>query len=180
MLSALSEFQQELKKCGSDVRWVKPQGIHLTLKFLGTTDDNDADRITTAIEGTSKNYSCFDLQIRGAGVFPNIKNPRVLWTGVSENEILSGLQKGIEDAMTPLGFEKENRKYSPHLTLGRFRSSSGKELLLEKIQLNRDREFGSMHVSTVSFMRSDISPAGAKYTRIAVIPLGKSRVPSNP
>jgi 2'-5' RNA ligase len=173
VISALSEFQEELKKCGADVRWVKPRNIHLTLKFLGNIDDKEAARVKEAIEGTSKNYSCFDLQVKGTGVFPNIKNPRVLWIAVSENEILEGLQKDIEDEMVFLGFEKEDRKFSPHLTLGRFRSSFGKESLLEKIELNKGREFGFIHVKLVSFMKSDLSPAGAKYTRIAEIPLGK-------
>lgn len=173
VISALSEFQQELKKCGADVRWVRPQNIHLTLKFLGTVDDKDSGRIKEAIEGTSKNFSYFDLHIKGTGVFPNMNNPRVLWIGVSVNETLGGLQKTIEDAMASLGFEKENRKFAPHLTLGRFRSSYGKESLLEKIELNSDREFGHIPVMMICLMKSDLSPAGAKYTRIAEIPLGK-------
>jgi 2'-5' RNA ligase len=172
VISALSEFQQELKKYGADVRWVKPQNIHLTLKFLGNIDDKDSDRIKKAIEGISKNCSYFDIRIKGTGVFPNMKNPRVLWIGVSENGILGGLQKAIEEAMSSLGFEKEDREFAPHLTLGRFRSSYGKESLLEKIELNRDREFGHIPVRMVSLMKSDLSPAGAKYSRVAEIPLG--------
>lgn len=171
--SALSEFQQELKKCGTDVRWVKPESIHLTLKFLGNISDNDADKITKIIEGTIKNYSCFDLQIRGAGVFPNVKAPRVLWIGVSGNEILHGFQEETENRMASIGFEKENRKFSPHLTLGRLRSSYRKESLIEKIEMSKDMEFGIIHVEKVALMKSELSSEGAKYSRIVEFYLKK-------
>jgi len=173
VISALSGFQQELKKGGADVRWTRPQGIHLTLKFLGNIADENTAGIIEATEGTCRKYPCFDLQIKGAGVFPNMKAPRVLWVGVSENTILEGLRKEVEDRMASLGFEKEDRKFSPHLTLGRFRSSYGKGPLLEEIELNKDREFGFINVRTISFMKSELSPAGAKYTRIAEIAMGK-------
>jgi len=170
--SALSEFQQELEKCGADVRWVKPEGIHLTLKFLGNINDKDVDRIVKTVEGTCKKYTAFNLEIAGAGVFPNKKTPRVLWVGITGNGAFAKLQQEIEDAMASMGFEKENRKFVPHLTLGRFRSSIGKEALLDKIELQKDNKFGVIDVKTVSFMKSDLSPAGAKHTRVAEILLG--------
>ena len=169
--AALSEFQQEIQKAGADVRWVKPQGIHLTLKFLGEIAEKDVDRVINAVEGAGRNYSSFHLQIRGAGVFPNKKAPRVLWAAVEGNGILEGLQHEIEDALARLGFAKEDRKFSPHLTLGRFRSLSGREPLLERIELSKDREFGFMNVDMVSLMKSELGPAGAKYTRLAEIAL---------
>jgi len=170
--SALSEFQQELEKCGADVRWVRPEGIHLTLKFLGNINDKDVDRIVKTIEGTCKKYTAFNLEIAGAGVFPNKKTPRVLWVGITGNGAFANLQQEIEDAMASMGFEKENRKFVPHLTLGRFRSSIGKEALLDKIELHKDNKFGMIDVKTVSFMKSDLSPSGAKHTRVAEILLG--------
>jgi len=167
--TALSEFQRELQECRADVRWVRIEGIHLTLKFLGEISDKDAQKITEAIGGTGKKYSSFNLQIRGAGVFPNRKSPRVLWTGVEESVILQGLQREIEDALSSLGFEREDRAFSPHLTLGRFRSSFGKGPLLEQLELNKDREFGHINVEAVSFMKSELGPSGAKYTKMAEI-----------
>ena len=171
--SALSEFQQELNKCGADVRWVKPLNVHLTLKFLGEINEKDVYRIIEAVEGTCRKYTAFNLEVSGAGVFPNKRYPRVLWVGINGNGTFSALQQEIEDAMASMGFEKENRKFVPHLTLGRFRSSIGKEELLDKIELHQANKFGVIDVKTVSFMKSDLGPAGAKHTRVAEILLGE-------
>ena len=102
----MSEFQQELEKCGADVRWVKPEGIHLTLKFLGNINDKDVGEIIKTVEGTCKKYKAFNLEIAGAGVFPNKKIPRVLWVGITGNGAFAKLQQEIEDAMASMGFEK--------------------------------------------------------------------------
>ena len=169
--TALSELQNGLKKCGADVRWVKPEGVHLTLKFLGEIKEKDVDRIVNIIEGTCSQYTAFNLEIAGAGVFPNKRSPRVLWVGINGNGTFAALQQEIEDAMASMGFEKENRKFVPHLTLGRFRSLIGKESLLEEIELHKDNKFGVIDVKSVYLMKSDLSPAGAKYTKVAEIAL---------
>jgi len=171
--SALSEFQQELNKCGADVRWVNPLNVHLTLKFLGEINEKDVCRIIKAVEGTCRKYTSFYLEIAGAGVFPNKRSPRVLWVGINGNGTFTALQQEIEDTMAFMGFEKENRKFVPHLTLGRFRSLIGKEALLDKIELHQATKFGAIDVKTVSFMKSDLGPAGAKHTRVAEIFLGE-------
>ncbi len=172
--SALSELQQELKKCGTDIRWIKPENIHLTLKFLGNIDEKDIDTIVKIIEGTCSRYSVFELHISGVGVFPNVKSSRVLWVGVKGNEVFTGLQQEIESGMASLGFQRENRKFIPHLTLGRFKSSQGKGALLDKIQLHENTIFGLIDVKSVSLIRSDLSQAGARYSRIVEILLGRS------
>jgi 2'-5' RNA ligase len=105
-------------------------------------------------------------------VFFRTEKPRVLWVGITGNGAFAKLQQEIEDTMASMGFEKENRKFVPHLTLGRFRSSIGKEALLDKIELHQATKFGVIDVKTVSFMKSDLGPAGAKHTRIAEILLG--------
>ncbi|MBI5055953.1 MAG: RNA 2',3'-cyclic phosphodiesterase [Nitrospirae bacterium] len=171
-IAALSGLQHELKKSGADVRWVRTEGIHLTLRFLGNIEDKDADKIVKIIEGTCKKYTAFNLELRGAGVFPNMKSPRVLWVGVTGNGAFIKLQQEIEDGMASLGFEKEDRRFTPHLTLGRFRSMSGKDALLNAIESHKESRLGVIEVRAVYLMRSDLSPAGAKYTRVAEIPLG--------
>jgi 2'-5' RNA ligase len=169
--TALSELQNELKECRADVRWVKPEGIHLTLKFLGYVEDKDVDHIVKLIEGTCRKYKAFNLEIAGAGVFPNKRSPRVLWVGINGNETFKTLQGEIDEAMASTGFEKENRRFIPHLTLGRFRSIKGKDALMEKVESHRDIKLGSMDVSKISLMKSDLSPAGARYTTVAGIAL---------
>jgi 2'-5' RNA ligase len=168
---ALAEFQQELGKCGADVRWIRSENIHLTLKFLGNIEEDKADIIAERLKGTCKGHSGFKVNISGTGVFPNKRSPRVLWAGISLNEEIVTLQEGIEDAMASLGFEREKRRFSPHLTLGRLRSSRGKQAVLDKMDAYRENIFGIMDVDSVLLMRSDLGPSGAKHTKIAVCDL---------
>lgn len=170
---ALAEFQQELKKCGSDVRLTRPENIHLTLKFLGNIEEDKADIIAEKIRVTCKGLSVFKLSISGTGVFPNNRAPRVLWAGIELNDEIKTLQEAIEEAMASLGFERENRRFSPHLTLGRFRSSSGKQAVLDKMDSYRENIFGIMDVNSVLLMRSDLGPGGAKYRKVAELKLAK-------
>lgn len=170
--SALAELQQDLKKTGADIRWVKAENIHLTLKFLGNIEEEIIGRIVQVIKGACKKFESFDLEIKGIGVFPNVKSPRVIWVSVNGNITVAGIQREIEMGLSPLGFERENRKFSPHLTLGRFRSSQGKRPFMDKVELLKDSSYGMIDVRSVSLMRSDLGPAGARYTKIAEISLG--------
>lgn len=173
--STLARIQEELKGCGADVRWVNPDNLHLTMKFLGDIKDNDIDRILEILRGVCNQYSTFRFQIRGIDTFPNRRSPRVLWVGVSSNNTLARLQADIEEGMASIGFKREEREFSPHLTIGRFRSPVGKEGLLDRIKAHENNDFGSVEVKAIYLMRSDLSPEGARYTRIAEINLGRTR-----
>jgi 2'-5' RNA ligase len=172
--SALAELQQELKKTGADVRWVKPENIHLTLKFLGNIEKNIIDSIVQILTGTCNKFEVFTLEIKGTGVFPSVKSPRVIWVSANGKTTVTGIQLEIETGLSSLGFEREKRTFTPHLTLGRFKTSQGKRPLLDKVELFKDNSYGVIDVRSISIMRSDLSPAGAKYTRIAEIPLRKT------
>lgn len=173
--SALSDIQTDFKKTDVDVRWVRPENIHLTLKFLGTIEESMVISITDVLQKASGNYRTFTLTLSGVGVFPNVRSPRVVWVGMNESSVLTELQADIEDGLASLGFEREKRKYTAHLTLGRFKSSRGKSILKEKIETYRERVTGSFDVGTISLMKSDLGPSGAKYTRVAEARLGKER-----
>ncbi|MBI4682424.1 MAG: RNA 2',3'-cyclic phosphodiesterase [Nitrospirae bacterium] len=170
--SALLSLQQELKTCGADVRWVRPEGVHLTLKFLGDIEEKLVDGIVETLKGTCRKFQKFNCEVRGIGVFPGNKAPRVLWAGIEDHDALKLIQKEIDTGMSSLGFEREDRKFTPHLTLGRFRSSEGKMTLINKMGAYKEYSVGIIDVNRISFMRSDLGPAGAKYTKIAEIPLG--------
>lgn len=169
--SALSLIEEEFKKTRADVRWVNPNNIHLTLKFLGNIKEEITEKIKMLIEQICSNYKPFSIEIKDIGMFPNKKSPRVLWVGVEYNELLKTLQNEIDNAMASLGFERESRKFTPHLTLGRFRSARVNELFQEAIKLHEKDSFGSINVESISLMRSDLNPAGARYTKIADISL---------
>lgn len=169
--SAISELQQELKQRKADIRWVKPDSIHLTLKFLGDTDEKILDRIAEATKAACGGYGRFDLETKGVGVFPDMRAPRVLWLGISDNDSLTGLQKDIENGLATIGFSPEKRRFRPHLTIGRFKSSFGKEGLYDKIEEHKDISLGSIEVKSVFLIKSELTSSGAEYTKIAGIDL---------
>jgi 2'-5' RNA ligase len=171
--SALSDIQGDFKKSDVDVRWVRPENIHLTLKFLGTIDATMTRSITEVLKTVSGNFGTFTMTLSGVGVFPHNRSPRVVWVGTKESDTLRGLQRDIEAGLESLGFEREKRTYTAHITLGRVKSSRGKAALMEKAETYREREFGSFDVGMISLMKSDLGPAGAKYTRVAEVRLGK-------
>ncbi len=173
----LTETQDLLKGRGiADlVRWVKSGGIHLTLKFLGNVPADTINEIVVAISQGSQGIRPFALSFGGLGCFPSPSRPNVIWIGVDgDTETLTRLQGSIEDRLSVLGYPPEKRKYTPHLTLGRVarhvetgeRRHLGRLIEKQSIDL-----LGEMTVLKVSLMKSELSPAGAKYTRLAAIDL---------
>jgi 2'-5' RNA ligase len=171
VISHLAGLQQSLKKSRADVRWVNINNIHLTLKFLGDIEETSVNSIIRAIRGTCKNHKSINIDIRGIGTFPAGRSPRVLWAGVGNNGELLHLQKEIDKEMASLGFAPEKRGFSPHLTLGRFRSSRGRDELMATIDMITHDSFGQFDVRSVYLIKSDLKPSGAVYSRIAEFPL---------
>lgn len=165
--TALSGVQKDFEKCSPDIKWVKPGNIHLTLKFLGDIEDEIAENITSIMRKICSRFPPFILTIQGVGMFPNVRSPRVLWIGLDGNDVLSALQREVEDGLEPLGFKSEKRKFTPHLTLGRFRSSIGKDCLRKVMEGQANNRFGTISVLSVALMRSDLHPGGARYTKIS-------------
>jgi len=159
----------------SFVKWVAPEGIHLTLKFLGNILPKQVMRITQAMEEAGRGISPFRLEISGLGAFPNLKQPRVLWVGI-EGEIdkLSRLQENIDSALAPLGFAKEEHAFVPHLTLARIRqeaSPAQRRNLGELVEsINFELRY-SLNVESINLMKSQLTPKGAIYTCLFVVEL---------
>ena len=171
----LTGLQQELGQCGADIRWVRPENIHLTLKFLGDINKEAVEDIVKILEMACKEHTVFDFEIFGTGIFPNMKSPRVLWVGLNTGELFASLYQMIEKGAASLGFKAEKRRFVPHLTLGRFRSSMGKSTLIEKIGLYEKNRFGSFNIQSVCLMQSTLKPAGAEYTIIKEVFLGNKK-----
>jgi 2'-5' RNA ligase len=169
--SALSRLQDKLKESAVDIRWVKPDNIHLTLKFLGDIDDKNIGNIVQQLEGACAKYSFFELAVSGIGVFPNVRSPRVMWAGLKYEDAFAGFHGEIENGLASIGYEREGRRFSPHLTLGRFRSFKGKASVSERIELHKNDRLGSIGVRTISLMESKLSPSGASYSRVKEIAL---------
>lgn len=148
------------------VRWVRPEGIHLTLQFLGDVPSEQAAAIVASLRRVGPRFAPFEFEVGGLGCFPNSRRPNVIWVGVQENSgELSRLQGEIEQAMTPLGFRPEGRSFTPHLTLGRIKGGRPEELQVLGDYITRSKaRVGPARAEAVSLMRSELLPGGAVYT----------------
>ena len=173
ILRKIEEVQGDLKSTHADVRWVNPEKIHLTLKFFGNIEELRIDPIFKSIEEPARNTLPFSIKVSGVGAFPHLKNPRVIWMGlVDGREVLILFQKQIETQLEKIGFQPEDRPFQPHLTLGRMKSSRGKEELAGRMEKHKEEEFGDFQVERVILFRSDLRPTGPIYTPLREIKLG--------
>jgi RNA 2',3'-cyclic 3'-phosphodiesterase len=157
------------------MKWVNPKAMHLTLKFLGNTNFSMKERLTRALRESCKGQAPFSLEIKGLGVFPDYRRPRVLWIGITcGQEHLVELQKKIDDKLSGLGFEKEKRPFSPHITLARVGDSANPQEIADFVKSLQKYSYEKSHnvdIDTVYFIRSQLYPAGAVYTTLASIKL---------
>jgi RNA 2',3'-cyclic 3'-phosphodiesterase len=167
----LRDIQAKLKQAQAHVSWVNPENIHLTLQFLGNIDEDQVPAIIAQIEEAVKVVAPFQLQIGYAGAFPNLRYPRVIWIGVTDNEeqSLKTLQTEISSQMAQIGFEQEDGRFKPHLTLGRIRSQKNKSTLVRAIEGMVNIWVGGLSVDTVYLIRSDLKPTGAEYTDLGAV-----------
>lgn len=170
----IAEFQAELKREPGRVSWTKPENIHLTLKFLGDVDEAEIPQITAALERAVQGIAPFEVEVRTTGGFPSLRRPRVLWVGCADAEgRLRQLAEQVESELAGIGYRREGRKFSPHLTIGR-----PKTPFIEKIaQRMENTEFvgGTMPVREVVVMKSQLHPQGAIYTPLARVALKEKR-----
>ena len=173
ILRNLEEVQKDLRSSDADVRWVHLDKIHLTLKFFGNIEESQIDSIVKLIEDSVRSTRPFSLRVRGAGAFPNLRNPRVIWVGlVGGEEVLIPLQKQLEASFQKIGFQPEDRPFQPHLTLGRMKSNRGKENLVPRIEKHQDDELGNFQVEQLVLLKSDLRPSGPIYTALREMKLG--------
>jgi len=171
----VADLIAELRKAGADVTWMPTEKIHLTLKFLGNTDDSLILKIKEQISKKLLHYNAFYIKIVGVGCFPSEKRPRVLWVGMENSDILQSIQKEMDTEVAGLGFAREDRPFSPHLTIGRVRSQTGIAEMLRRLAEFRTAYFGVVEVKSIHIMKSELKPAGAEHTSIAEIPIGTGR-----
>lgn len=157
------------------IRWTAAENIHLTLKFLGDVDAEKMPALQNAVASACVGTPPFTLKLDGVGAFPNLNRPNVVWVGVQGDvEIASKLARKIDDACVALGFSREERPFSPHLTLGRVKrdaSTRERQGIGEMIAKMQARELGEFRVEGVSIMKSELSPGGSVYARLSIIGL---------
>jgi len=168
----ISTFQEELKAAGKGIGWVKPDNIHLTLKFLGSTDEQLIDDIDEKIKDSVVGINQFQIQVQGIGAFPNLKRPRVIWIGAnSETDQLGVVVQKLEKNLEVLGFKPENRKFSAHLTVGRVKDNRKINSVLERVKSFSEFDAGTFTVEKIELIKSDLHPAGAIYSPLRKIVL---------
>jgi 2'-5' RNA ligase len=171
----IGELQNSLKKVGGRISWTKPGNIHLTLKFLGDTDDNLIDEIASQLQASTASIQPIQITIGSVGTFPNFKYPRVIWVGAeSEENRLRELAVKIEEGVERFGFKKENRPFSAHLTLGRVKDVKGIQPVMDKLKDQENFEAGLFLAKEVLLIKSELHPAGAIYTPLRKVMFEKS------
>lgn len=165
------DFEKAIIKTGADVKLVEPKNIHLTLKFLGETDENQIDTIEQIIKKSVTNIPPFPLMLKGTGVFPNEKYLKVIWIGIISGDNLEKIANSLDEKLVTLGFKKEQRSYSAHLTIGRVRTAKNKEQLLTVIKNHNEKEFLQQEIRSVTLKKSELTPTGPIYTTLREIPL---------
>ncbi len=173
---SLGALIRELQDQMSGVRWVRPEGIHLTLRFLGEVAEERLETLRGSLRRAAAAVTIFGVEVAGAGTFPPGGRPRVVCVSLREGTgTLSLLQAGIERAVREAGFPAEGRPFRPHLTLGRVRSGRTPRGLQELLRPHERGSYGRFEVSAVSLMQSVLGREGARYTRLEEFSLPVSR-----
>jgi 2'-5' RNA ligase len=167
-------LQQKLKFFLQGVRWVRPEGLHLTLKFFGDIGADQIPGISNVVEERAAKAAPVTLTADALGAFPNLERPRVLWLGMTGDvDAIVTLQRAIEAGLEPLGYRREKRKFHPHLTVGRAKSSKGMILGLSEDFTEEHRyPMGEFTAQGLTLFRSELKRGGAVYTDLAYFPFG--------
>ncbi len=165
------EIENELRDLIPGIRWTAQSNCHLTLKFLGDIDEAQVEPIGAALQRALSPFPRFTINAKGLGVFPDANRPRVLWIGV-EGKPLASLAEKIESALAPLGFEPEKRKFTPHLTIGRWRQLKRLDMnLTATLEKHQNHNFGTSAVDETILFQSILDPRGAVYRRLKAVRL---------
>ena len=170
------EFENEIKNSDIIVKPVEPENIHITLKFLGNIKEADTKKVDKTIFESVKGYKPISLKAKGIGVFPSIKKPRVIWTGISDQlNLMTELQKRLDEKLEEIGFPKEKRPFRGHLTLGRVKAKIDPIRLSDALKEFATFESESFSVDRVILYKSELEPKGAVYTKMANVLLAGAK-----
>jgi len=164
-----------LREVARDVAWVAADNLHVTLKFLGDTDEAHVPALLDALGTAAAGTAAFEVAVRGLGAFPSPLRARVVWAGLEEPPVLGELAGRVDAALAALGVPRESRPFSAHVTLGRVREP--RRNLALAAALAQPADFGRLPVTRLSLMRSDLQPRGARYTEVAGVFLAGASSP---
>ncbi len=167
----LERYSQAVKASGAPLKMVDLRNLHITLKFLGDTDEAIVPEIVNVMKSAATGILPFKMRLKGAGAFPNLGRISVVWAGLEGADNLGIIAQKIDDGLNPLGFQPEKRKFSPHVTIARVRDGRNKRELAEAIQDWELGEFGEVAVDRMILKKSVLTPQGPVYSDAAVVKL---------
>ncbi|HET6272636.1 MAG TPA: RNA 2',3'-cyclic phosphodiesterase [Bacteroidota bacterium] len=168
----IAAIRDRLKASDADVKWEPNEKLHATIKFLGNTDDHLLPEIVSYIRGGCQKFAPFQIRYKGVGCFPNSRTPRVIWVGMDEpGGNLNLLHLEIDSGLVALGFEREEKRFHPHVTLGRVKSNKKIHSLLRMME-SITFESQPVTVHEIALMQSELNASGSVYTILNSIPLG--------
>lgn len=169
----LAKVQAGLEASRADVKWVEPENIHLTLKFLGEISEDQAIKVKQILDGVASGFKPFEITLSGIGAFPKLDYPRVIWIGIEKGKAESEeIAKKLEEELLAAGFPKDARPFSAHITIGRVRSAKNKEALKEAVSSTSPQPI-AQKVSSVILYQSTITSKGPIYTPLHTSLLNK-------
>jgi 2'-5' RNA ligase len=161
----LAGIQSRLKRAAAEVKWTRPEGIHLTLRFLGYLSDDAIVKVRDAMAVVGREFSAFTVEIKGSGTFPERGRPRVIWAGISQGEKeLQAVFARLEQELIARGLGEADKPFRGHLTLGRVKTGKNVDKLVEYLQRETGKSFGAFEVRGICLFRSQLHPEGAVYT----------------
>ena len=166
---AIAELIAKLQPKSRGARWIKPENLHITLKFIGHVPNEKVTPIQTALSSIRAAQPA-ELHFRGMGFFPNEHRPRAFWCGIAASPNLAELAANIDRALAPLGIEAETRPFTPHLTLARFKSDEGIREVVQTANDMKSTDFGSATETNFHLYESLLKSSGAQYNRLASFP----------
>ncbi len=173
-IAFIQKIQEGLRSSGIKARWIRPENIHLTLKFLGDINNEDVKKVGDAIISAAGENAAITLRAKGIGVFPGVKRPRVIWTGIAgRTKELVDLQKILDEKLQSSGFPKEKRSFKGHLTIARIKKKIDAKRLIDAMKEFSGFESKTFTVDEVVLFKSELKSSGAVYTRLKSTSLTK-------
>jgi 2'-5' RNA ligase len=165
----IQALEQEISELDAKIKSVEPENIHITLKFLGETPANYIEKIETMMKQAVTGIRQHSICLIGTGVFPNERYIKVIWIGIQQGEKLINIASKLDDQLRTLGFKKENRPFSPHLTIGRVKNIKGKDQVLSLIKKHENTIFTEVNVTEIKLKKSTLTPNGPIYETLSTV-----------
>lgn len=170
-LPRIEALARELREAGRDLKVVSTEHLHLTLKFLGDTEEGLVSEIVSAMREAASGVAPFTVEVRGTGAFPSLSRPSVLWVGIRGADALAEMAKTLDEHLATLGFEPERRPWSPHVTLARVRGGSRMAAVQGVLRSHEADAFGEAQVDEIRLKKSVLQPGGPVYTTVESVRL---------